>query len=109
MRESLGESAHVVGEWTVGAEELDVGTIDADLTSLALLDIFCAVKGSEAPLLGDDDLLATWELVLRSAKGLDGGGAVYSTDVSVFHEGVRDRNQTYESHECGWRGESGQC
>ena len=58
------------------AEELDVGTVDTDGTSLALLDVLLAVEGSEAPLLRDDDLLATWELVLRATEGLDSGGAV---------------------------------
>ena len=83
MRESLWESANVVGEWAVGAEELDVGAVDTDLTSLALLDVVCAVERSETPLLGDDDLLATWELVLRSAEGLDGGWAVLKV-LSVY-------------------------
>jgi hypothetical protein len=62
LLESLGEAAHVVGESTLGAEELDVGTVDPDLALLALLDVLLALEGSETPVLGDDDLLATGEL-----------------------------------------------
>lgn len=57
-------------------QELHIAAIDAELASLALLDVLVAVERSETPLLGNDDLLATWELVLRAAEGLDGGGAV---------------------------------
>lgn len=57
-------------------QELDVAAVDTELTSLALLDVVVAAERGEAPVLGDDDLLATWELVLCAAEGLDGGGAV---------------------------------
>jgi hypothetical protein len=63
LLESLGEAAHVVIERTLGAEELDVGTVDPDLALLALLDVLVALEGSETPVLGDDDLLATGELL----------------------------------------------
>jgi len=75
-RESLWESAHVVLDWALVAEELHVGTVDTDGTSLALLDVLGTVERSETPLLGDNDLLATWELVLRAAESLDGGRSV---------------------------------
>lgn len=64
-------------------QELHVSTIDLDTTLLALSDILLTVERCEAPLLGDDDLLATWELVLRSAKSLNGGGTVCRTS-AVF-------------------------
>ena len=73
--EGLGEAAHVVGEGTLGAEELDVGTVDADLSRLALGDVLLAAEGSEAPVLGDDDLLATGELVLGATESLNDVGA----------------------------------
>ena len=73
--EGLGEAAHVVGEGTLGAEELDVGTVDADLALLALLDVLLAAKGGETPVLGDDDLLATGELVLGATESLNDVGA----------------------------------
>ena len=60
--EGLGEAAHVVRKVTLVAEELDVSTVDPDLALLALLDVLVALEGSETPVLGDDDLLATGEL-----------------------------------------------
>lgn len=60
--ESGREAADVVSEVTLVAEELNVGTIDLDLTLLALLDVLLALKRGETPVLGDDDLLATREL-----------------------------------------------
>ena len=62
LLESLGEAAHVVLESTLVAEELNVSTVDPDLALLALLDVLLALEGSETPVLGDDDLLATGEL-----------------------------------------------
>lgn len=73
--EGLGETAHVVLKGTPGAEELDVGTVDADLALLALLDVLLAAKGGETPVLGDDDLLATGELVLGATESLNDVGA----------------------------------
>lgn len=46
------------------AEELDVGTINENLSGSLLLHVLLATEGSETPILGDDDLLATRELVL---------------------------------------------
>jgi hypothetical protein len=60
--ESLGEAADVLGEVTLVAEELDVGTIDLDLALLALLDVLLTAERGETPVPGDDDLLATGEL-----------------------------------------------
>ena len=60
--ESVGEAAHVLGKVTLVAEELDVGTVDLDLALLALLDVLLAAERGEAPVSGDDDLLATGEL-----------------------------------------------
>jgi len=73
--EGLGEAAHVVLEGTLGAEELDVSTIDADLALLALGDVLLAAERGETPVLGDDDLLATGELVLGATESLNDVGA----------------------------------
>ena len=73
--EGLGEAAHVVLEGTLGAEELDVSTIDADLALLALGDVLLAAERGETPVLGDDDLLATGELVLGATVSLNDVGA----------------------------------
>lgn len=59
--ESLREAAYVLLETTLGAEELDVGTVDLDLTSLALLEVLLTAERGETPVLGDNDLLATGE------------------------------------------------
>ena len=58
------------------AQELYVGTIDQNATSLAELNVFVTAQGSEAPVLGDDDLLAARELVLRPTQSLESDGAV---------------------------------
>jgi hypothetical protein len=60
---------------TLVAEELNVGSVNADATLLALGNVLLTTEGSEAPVLGDDDLLATGELVLRAAESLDGVSA----------------------------------
>jgi hypothetical protein len=64
--ESSGEAADVLGKVSLVAEELDVGTVDLDLALLALLDVLIALERGEAPVLGDNDLLATGELHLVS-------------------------------------------
>ena len=81
--EGLGETAHVVLKGTPGAEELDVGTVDADLARLALGDVLLTTEGSEAPVLGDDDLLATGELVLATSESLDGSSAVCNSTSAI--------------------------
>ena len=69
---SLRETLNVLLDGTVVTQELDVGTIDLDTTFLAETDVFIAAQRGEAPVLGDDDLLATGELVHGAAEGLDG-------------------------------------
>jgi hypothetical protein len=48
----------------VVAQELDVGTVNQDLTLSLLLEVLLAAERGEAPVLGDNDLLAARELVL---------------------------------------------
>lgn len=57
-------------------KELDVGTVDLDAASGDLLQVLLAAEGSETPVLGDDDLLATGELVLRAAESLKSDSTV---------------------------------
>jgi hypothetical protein len=59
--ESLGESAYVALNLTMRSQELNVGTINLDLASLTLLKILVTAEGSEAPVLGNNDLLAAGE------------------------------------------------
>jgi hypothetical protein len=74
--ESLGESPHVLLDWALVAEELNVGTVDEELALGTLLKVLLTAERCEAPVLADDDLLATWELVLGTAESLDGSGTV---------------------------------
>jgi len=76
LGEGLWEATDVVLEFSVVGEELNVSTIDLDATFLSQLDVLVSAEGSEAPVLGHDDLLSSWELVLGAAEGFDGGCSV---------------------------------
>lgn len=77
----------------MATQELDVGTVLLELALLAELDVLLAADGGETPVLGDDDLLATRELVHGAAESLDGGGTVGVTgadgqdDLADVHTG----------------------
>ena len=77
--ESIRELADVLGNGAVVGEVLDVGTVDLDVAAGALVNVLLAPEVGETPVLGDDDLLATGELVLGAAEGLDGVGKVTIT------------------------------
>jgi hypothetical protein len=64
--ESGRETLDVVGKVALVAEELNVGTVDLDLTGVAGLDVLVALERGEPPVLADDDLLATGELRMIS-------------------------------------------
>ena len=87
------EALHVLLDQTVATQELNVGTILLELALVAELDVVLATDGGEAPVLGDDDLLAAGELVHGTAQSLDGGGAVGVTgadgqdDLADVHTG----------------------
>lgn len=57
-------------------EELDVSTVDLDAATSLALEVLLAAERGEAPVLGDNDLLATRELVLGAAEGLKSDGTV---------------------------------
>lgn len=69
-REGTREAAHVLGQFAVVAEELNVSTVVLDAATGLAVEVLLAAEGSEAPVLGDNDLLATRELVLRAAESL---------------------------------------
>jgi len=77
----------------VTTQELDVGTILLELALLAELDVLLAADGGETPVLGDNDLLATGELVHGAAESLESGGTVGVTsadgqnDLADVHTG----------------------
>lgn len=58
---------------------LEVATVLEDTVRLLGLGVLLAVHVGETPLLGDDDLLATSELVTRSAQSLENDGLVAVT------------------------------
>lgn len=74
--EGIGESSHVLFQNTVITEELNVSTVDLDTASSLAVKVLIATEGSETPVLGNDNLLATRELVLRSAEGLQSESTV---------------------------------
>ena len=57
-------------------QKLHVGPIDPDLAFGTLLEVFVTAERCEAPVLGDDDLLAAGEFVLGATEGFDGCCAV---------------------------------
>lgn len=67
---------NVVFNRTFVGKELDVSTIDLDVSALALLDVLLATEVGETPVLGHDDFLSARELVLGAAQSLDGVGQV---------------------------------
>lgn len=101
--ESLGETLHVESQGTVVGKELDVSTVDLDAAGSLLLQVLLAAEGGETPVLGDDDLLATGELVLRAAESLESGGAVCHVSLAISPDTRLRGNggRTYWSHECG--------
>jgi len=76
LLESSWESSDVIGQLALVAQELNIGTINQDLSRVLLVHILFATERSETPVLGNNDLLATWELVLGSAESLDGSSTV---------------------------------
>jgi len=58
------------------AQELHVSTINQNPSTSLLLHVFFTTKRSEAPILRDDDLLTTGELVLRATQSFEGGGTI---------------------------------
>lgn len=75
----IREYPNVTLNGTLVPQELHVSPIDPDLTFGTLLEIFVAAERCEAPVLGDDDLLATGEFVLGATQGFDGCSAVIVT------------------------------
>lgn len=69
-RKSIRESPHVISQLAMVAQELHVGTVHQDPATSLLVEVLFTTQRCEAPVLGDDDLLATRELVLRTAERL---------------------------------------
>lgn len=67
----------------MGAQELDVSTIDENLSGGLLVHVLLTAKRGETPVLGDDDLLATGELVLGATESLESDGTVWEYRLAV--------------------------
>ena len=75
--ERLRESAHILFQSSMGSQELNVSTIRLELSVLTLLQVLLATEGSEAPVLGDDNLLTAGKSVntmSATARGMESGG-----------------------------------
>jgi len=66
----------VVLEVSTGAKELDVGSIRNDQPLRLQLGVILLVDVGETPLLGNDDFLATGELVSGTSEGFNNDGFV---------------------------------
>jgi len=55
----------------MGSQELNVSTIRPELSVLTLLQVLITTEGSEAPVLGNDDLLAAGKFVLRPPQSFN--------------------------------------
>ena len=64
-----GLTFEVLEQWTLWLDVLNVSTILLNTTFTAHLQVFFTVKVGETPLLGNNDLLTTWELVTSTTKG----------------------------------------
>ena len=73
---SLGKTLEVVDKRTAVVDVLDVGTIGLDSASLAGLLVLGTGELGEAPLVRDQELLATSKLVLGATEGLQDDGLV---------------------------------
>ena len=62
--ERIWENANISLNWTLIPQELHVSSINPNLAFSALLEVFVTAERGEAPVLGDDNLLAARELVL---------------------------------------------
>lgn len=62
--ERIWENANISLNRALVPQELHVRTINPNLAFSTLLEIFVTAERGEAPVLGDDDLLAARELVL---------------------------------------------
>lgn len=78
--ERFRESCNISLNRSLVTQKLHVSPIDSNLAFITLLLVFISSERSEAPVLGDDDLLTARELVLRAAKSFDGCGAICGVD-----------------------------
>ena len=62
--ERIWEYANISFNRALVPQELHVSTINPDLAFSTLFEIFITAERGEAPVLGDDNLLAARELVL---------------------------------------------
>ena len=77
-------------------QELHVGAINPDLAFSTLLEVFVTAERREAPVLGNDDLLAARELVLGATEGFDGCCAIWRFELvskHIFRERLEEEEE----------------
>jgi len=79
LSESSRETTNVISQVALVAQELNISTVNQNLSCGLLLHVFFTAERSETPVLGNDNLLATRELVLGATEGLESVGAVRIT------------------------------
>lgn len=79
----LWESLHVLLNVALISQELHVGTINLNTPLLSEADVLLPSEWGEAPVLADDDLLATREFVHGAAESFDRGGTVGITGANT--------------------------
>jgi hypothetical protein len=87
----------VLGQWASCCHVLDVSTVRNKETVLSSFSVVFSVDGGETPLLGDDDLLATRELVLATTESFDNVSlaVVLGTDRDQDLTNVNTSNSAY--------------
>ena len=72
----IREHADVALNRPLVPQELHVSPVDPDFAFRTLLKVFVTAERCEAPVLGDNDLLAAGEFVLGATEGFDGCCAI---------------------------------
>jgi len=83
LSKSSRETTNVISQLSVVAQELNISTINQNLSCSLLLHVLFTTERSEAPVFGNDDLLATRELVLGTTKSLERIGTVRITSADA--------------------------
>jgi len=76
LGEGIRVVSHVLLQASVVGKELNVSAIDTDTAGRLLLQVLLAAERREAPVLRDNDLLPTGELVLGASESLESDSAV---------------------------------
>ena len=73
---SIWEDRNIAFNRALVPQELHICTINPDFPFGTLLEVLVTAERSEAPVLGNDDLLAAREFVLGATESFNGCGAI---------------------------------